>query len=104
MAGVLTKTRTKVETKAEPKVIVTKALASWLQFAVNKRHGQGWPITGKWIYRKFHYWFHTDKKTASMGGYFDNEMAEEIARLAQINYDRTKLIAIILSAYRDGEE
>ena len=35
---------------------------------------------------------------------FNHEMAEYTARLANIRYDRTKVVLILLAAYRNGEE
>jgi hypothetical protein len=55
------------------------------------------------LYRLVHFWMHGKGKKLPYLFPFDHEMAEHTARLANIRYDRTKLIAIMKAAYKNGE-
>ena len=70
-------------------------------------------ITIAWLYRSFHRWIHgnnntsdfldNDQRVVAFLTELDEEMATSIARQANIPYDRTILVSVILSAYNNGE-
>jgi hypothetical protein len=76
-------------------------LACWLEKCTRKLPDS--KITINRLYRLVHFWMYGKGKKLPYLFPFDHEMAEYTARLANIRYDRTKLIAILKSAYKNGE-
>ena len=84
-------------------------LATWLYVeAYGSKHPRKKPrrapITIKWLYARLDHWIHgngAEEPAVAFIAFIDEEMAEEIATLAMLQYDKTKLIAVILAAYNN---
>jgi hypothetical protein len=77
-------------------------LACWLEVCTRKLPDSR--LTIDLLYHLLHFWMHGKGRKTPFYFPFDHEMAEHTARLANIRYDRTKLIAVMLAAYRNGQE
>jgi hypothetical protein len=58
------------------------------------------PITIKWLYRSLDKWINgngTEEPCLAFIAFMDEEMAELIARQSLLQYDKTKLVAIIMA-------
>jgi hypothetical protein len=77
-------------------------LACWLEVCTRKLPVE--KITIDRLYQLVHFWMHGKGRKVPYLFPFNYEMAEYTARLANIRYDRTKVVLILLAAYRNGEE
>jgi len=81
------------------------ALATWLYVsAYGSKHPyrkpRRGPITAKWLYQSLDKWINgncTEEPSVAFIAFMDEEMAEQIAKLSLLQYDKTKLIAVILA-------
>ena len=88
------------------------AIATWLYVSAYgskhpRRKPKRGPITSEWLYHNLDQWIHGNgeaEPAIAFIAFLDQEMAEEIARLSLLQYDRTKLVAIILAAFNNHEE
>ena len=75
-------------------------LACWLEVCTRKLPVE--KITIDRLYQLVHFWMHGKGRKVPYLFPFNHEMAEYTAKLANIRCNRTKVVAVLKAAYRNG--
>jgi hypothetical protein len=77
-------------------------LALWLEVCTRRLPAE--KITIQRLYCLLQFWMYGKGRKVPYLFPFDHEMAEYTARLANIRFDRTKLIAVMKAVYQNGQK